>query len=270
MTTSLWSVSTEHGSNLSADDFVGILSTQHDRVLRTWQELSPEQWTHPSRNTGWSVHDTARHVADTVETATAEVLGEPLPFPIAGFDPRTTPITWLDRSATDAPTRTIERFERNARRLRAHVGERLASGDDSMGATVYGSAHWSVMVVHLFWDSWLHERDMLLPLELSAESTADEQRLAAVYGLLMTLLPAWMTGQPLTVAIDFTGPSGHTVAATTDSGHLSSAETSTMKTDLAGDVCQLVDSLSGRGARVTELLPGAPETLGIFADFMAG
>jgi hypothetical protein len=86
----------------------------------------------------------------------------------------------------------------------------------------------------------------------------------------MTLLPARMMGQPLTVAIDFTGPAGHTVAATSDSGHLSSAETSTMTTDLAGDVCQLLDSLSGRGARVTELLRGAPETLGIFADFMAG
>ena len=99
--TSLWSVGTEPGSNLSVEDFGGILSVHHDRMVDAWQALTPEQWEHPSRNPQWSVHDTARHVADVMAVVTAQVLDEPAPFATADFDPRTSPETWLAASAVD-------------------------------------------------------------------------------------------------------------------------------------------------------------------------
>ena len=268
--TSLWDVSTDRGLSASADEFVGVLSTHHDRVAETWQALSPEQWEQTSRNTEWSVHDTARHVADAMELGASQVLDEPGRFVPDGFDPLTTPDLWLAASAGDPPARTVERFAEAAQRLRVGVGERMTAGDSSLGKTVYGPAHWSVGVVHLFWDSWLHERDMLIPLGLIAESTNDEQRLAAVYGLLIAMLPARMMRQSFDATIDFTGSGGHIVTAAHESGGISSAEVRTADTDLACDLCSFVDSLSGRGVPLRDLVPDAPDMLSVFADFMAG
>ncbi|GJM38739.1 MAG: hypothetical protein DHS20C19_21060 [Acidimicrobiales bacterium] len=268
--TALWDVSTDQGVGLSADEFVDVLSTHHDRVVGAWQALTPEQWAAPSRNTAWSAHDTVRHVADAMEMGAAAVAGDPAPFTLGVFDPNSTPDLWLAESAADAPSRTVERYAGAAQRLRAGVGERMAAGDSSTGMTVYGPAHWTVNVVHIFWDSWLHERDVLLPLGLAAESTSEEQRVAALYGLLMAAVPARMMEQPFAATIDFTGSGGRFVTAVHEAGVVSSTESNRSDTDLGGDLCSIVDALAGRGATLDELLPGAPDMLRSFAQFLAG
>ncbi len=266
--TKRWSVSTERGVDVGGEHLVDILEAHHSRVIDTWQSLSDEQWTHRSRNRDWTVHDTARHVADGMQRMTAVVLGEPPPMGVDGFDPRSTPDVWLASSATDHPDQTLARYARDAPKLRTRVGERLAAGDDSTGATVYGPAHWSVMVVHGFWDSWLHERDTALPLGLSVESTEHEQRLSALYGMLMAMLPTRMMEQPFEATVTFTGPPDFTVTASHESGRISSVETPDAHTEMHGELCSLVDALSGRGQPVEQLLPAAPALLGAFASFM--
>lgn len=265
----LWKVSTEHGLSLSAEEFVGVLSAHHDRIVEEWQALTPEQWEQTSRNPGWSVHDTVRHVADAMQLGASQVVGEPAPFTIGDFDPRTTPDTWLAESAGHPPALTIERFAEAAQRLRERVGERMTAGDSSLGATVYGPAHWTTNVVHIFWDSWLHERDVMIPLGLPVDSTIDEQRLAALYGLVMAMVPARMTGQRFDATIDLTGSGGHVVTAVHESGVISTAESSAGYAPLAADLCSIVDSLSGRGTALVDLVPDAPPMLGDLARFMA-
>jgi len=267
--TKLWSVSTEAGANLNADELSELLAAHHDRVIDSWQVLSPEQWERPSRNTSWTAHETARHVADCMDRVTAMLLGEPIADASGDFNPRETPEEWLASSADHSPAQTVERFATAAPRLRARVAERVEAGDTATGRTVYGPAHWSVNVVHLFWDSWLHERDILLPLGLPAESTRDEQRLAAIYGLLMAMVPARMMDHPLAASISFHGPPNVTVAAAHEKGQFTSAETPDSTTDLDGDLCVIVDALSGRGTSLRELLPEAPDLLHAFPDFMA-
>lgn len=266
--TGLWRVSTEDGLDLSAEEIVGVLRAHHDRLVGVWQTLTPEQWEASSRNATWSVHDTVRHVADAMELSAAGVSGEPAPFAFGEFDPRATPDLWLAESAGDPPARTIERFADAAQRARERVGERIAAGDAARGMTVYGPAHWSVNVAHVFWDSWLHERDALLALGLDAESTNAEQRLAALYGLLMAMVPARTVEQPFTATIDFRGSGGRVVTAAHEAGAISSAESLDADAHLAGDLCVVVDSLSGRGAALDEVIPNAPEMLGRFARFM--
>lgn len=267
---SRWSVSTEQGSTLTADELVGVLTTHQERLLRSWQSFSDEQWDHPSRNASWSVHDTVRHVADVMQGSAAGVRGESSPFKVDGFDPNATPDVWLAASADDPPARTIERFAEAAPRWRERVGERAAADDASIGRTVYGPAHWSVGVVHVFWDSWLHERDVLLPLSLPAESSIGEQRLAGLYGALMALVPARMMEQPITTSIAFGGLEPHAVAVSHDGGRLVSSEADADEAVLAADAAAVIDSLSGRGDPVSLVLPGAPEELGILAAFLQG
>lgn len=172
-------------------------------------------------------------------------------------------------SGDDSPSRTIERYATAAVRLRNRVGERVTAGDASIGTTVYGPAHWSVAVVHVFWDSWLHERDTLLPLGLPVQATIDEQRLAGIYGLLMIMVPLKIMETSFSAVIEYTGPAGRTVAATHEDGRVSSIETEPTDTELTGELCTVVDALSGRGTPIAELLPAAPDLLGFFARFMS-
>lgn len=268
--TKLWKVSTEQGLSLSAEEFIGVLSSHHHRVIDAWQAFTPEQWERTSRNPAWSVHSTVRHVADAMQLGAAQVLGEPAPFTLGEFDPRTTPDAWLAESVGEPPARTIERFADAAQRLRVRVGELMAAGDASLASTVYGPAHWTVNIAHIFWDSWLHERDVLIPLGLVPQSTNDEQRLVALYALLMAMVPARTMGQPFDATIDLTGSGGHVVHAVHESGAISSAESMVTEAALAADLCSMVDALSGRGATVEEVIPGAPTMLGSLARFMTG
>lgn len=266
----MWKLSTDAGSSLDAGDLVRVLATHQQRVLEGWHGFTGEQWEHPSRNPGWSVHDTARHVADALESCTAAVWAEPSPFGIADFDARTTPDVWLAQSAHDPPARTIERYAAAAERMRARVGERVAADDPSMARTVYGTAHWSLNVVHILWDSWLHERDIALPLDRPAESSLDEQRLVALYGLLMAMVPSRMMEMSLETTVDFGRTTGHCVAASQDGGRIVTTETDDASGALVGDLAAVVDALAGRGAPVADVLPGAPDELGLLAAYLAG
>jgi len=266
--TDLWSVSTETGTNLTADELTGVLAAHHDRVITGWQALTPEQWEQPSRNTTWTAHETARHVADCMDRVAGMILGAPSPAAAGPFDPRETPEIWLAASADHAPAQTIERFANAAPLFRAEAAERVNAGDTSTGMTVYGPAHWSVNVVHVFWDSWLHERDIMLPLGLPAESTPDEQRLASIYGLLMAMVPARMMDQTFAASVRFDRTPAVAVTAAHEAGQFTSAETLESSTALDGELCSLVDSLSGRGAPLRDLLPTAPDLLHAFPDYM--
>ena len=42
-----WSVSTDHGLSLDADELVGLLGVHHQRLLDTWQGFAP---AHEPRN----------------------------------------------------------------------------------------------------------------------------------------------------------------------------------------------------------------------------
>jgi hypothetical protein len=264
-----WALSTENGASLGAGELVGALASQHDRVIATWGSLAPDQWHVVSRNNEWTVHDTARHMADVMEGMSAQTHDEPWPFALVEFDPNSTPDRWLAQSADDPPARTIERFAAAAPRYRERIGERVAADDSGTALTPYGPAHWTMSIVHGFWDTWLHERDIALPLGLEATSTSSEQRLAALYGLLMAVVPARMSDVDFETVVRLTGPVEVVVAAAHKGGTVTSRDNASTDGALTGDLCSVVDALSGRGAAVSVALPGSPELLGTLGAFLS-
>ncbi len=264
-----WSLSIDSGANLTGEELLRTLASQHNRLIATWESFSVRQWQTTSRNREWSVHDTARHVADVIEVIAAQVRKEPAPHQRVEFDPNTTPDLWLAGSVDESPARTIERYGVAASALRKGVAERIEDGDTGTSFTPYGPAHWTMSVVHGFWDAWLHERDVNLPLEISTTTTAEEQRLAALYGLFMALVPSRMMATAFETVICFTGPVPGAVAAVHDNGLITARECQQVDTELTGDRCTVVDSLSGRGDEITNVLPGAPDLLGVLAGNLA-
>jgi hypothetical protein len=263
-----WSLSTEQGVSLDAEELVATLASQHNRMLATWESLSTEQWNDRSRNVDWTVHETARHVADVIEVMASEANDEPWPFEEVPFDPNSTPDLWLAQSASDSSARTIERYANAAGRYRDGIHERFAAGYTGTALTPYGPAHWTMAAVHGFWDAWIHERDIGVPLGIDPTSTAEERRLAALYGLLLAVIPARMMEMPFEVEVRFTGPVEVAATAAHEDGAVSSAERTGTGGELMGDLCMAVDALSGRGSPVADVLPGAPDLLGTVAEML--
>jgi len=261
-----WSISTDEGLSLDADELVDLLAVHHRRLAETWQGFAPAQWECQSRNTEWTVRHTVRHVADAMERATAAVNREPA-LGENEFDPRSTPAVWLTSSEGESPGATIDRFVAASTSLRAGVSDRLASGDDAHDRTVYGTAHWTVNVAHVLWDSWLHERDVLLPLGQPARSSEEEERLVGLYGLLMALVPSMRFERSISATVQLRGVGVRTIEVSCDGGALLSAEVPAGAAAISGAMPAAIDALAGRGDAVADALPGAPEELGYLAAF---
>lgn len=260
-----WSISADDGVDLDADELVAVLERHHRRLVEVWQGFGSEQWEHPSRNAAWTVHQTVRHVADVMDRVAAAMNGRPA---LEGdFDPRSTPDAWLAASDGESPDATIDRFAAASPVYRTGVGDRLASGDAARERTVYGTAHWTANVAHVLWDSWLHERDVLLPLGQPAPSSDGEERLVGLYGLMMALVPSLLFERSVSSTIRLTGTGSRTIEVSCDAGALGASEVSADAIATTGDRPLAIDALAGRGVAVAEALPGAPEELGFLAAF---
>lgn len=261
-----WSVSTGDGLSLEADELVGLLDVHHQRLVDTWQGFAPAQWETQSRNKEWTVHHTVRHVADVAERAATAVTGEQA-LGEYEFDPRSTPDTWLATSDGEAPVDTIDRFTAASKVFRARVSDRLAAGDNAHNRTVYGTAHWTVNVAHMLWDSWLHESDVLLALGQPAPSTEEEERLVGLYGLLMALVPSMTFEQSVSATVQLRGIGLRTIEVSCEPGLLGSAEVPAVAAAISGSMPTAIDALAGRGDSVADALPGAPKEMGFLAAF---
>jgi len=266
--TELWRIHTIEGPNLRADELVGVLEVHHARTLALWESLTADQWSQPSRNRAWTIHETARHAADALEVGTARLTVTAPPLPLDGFDPNTTPAEWLARSDGETPSATIDRFVSTARQARTGVAERMARGDNSVVGAPYGEAHWATLVVHLLWDSWLHQRDIALPLGLAASSTPDEQRLVGLYAVLMALVPLRGADPAVDHRLALSGDIDTTVRGSTEGDGIDVREVSE-PCEVGADASALIDSLSGRGTPITELVPEIPEPLTFFASYLS-
>jgi hypothetical protein len=118
------------------------------------------------------------------------------------------------------------------------------------------------------WDSWLHERDIAFPLGLDASSTPDEQRLVGLYAVLMALVPLRGADPGVDELLKLGGDIDTTIRGSTDGDGIDVREVSEPG-ETGADACALIDSLSGRGTPITELVPGIPERLTFFAAYLS-
>lgn len=268
------------------------LRSQRQRFAALLRGLDDDAWTAQSRCAEWSVHEVVRHLCDGTLKSTALLRGA-LPEDVGteDMDPRTTPVAWLARSAGERPHDTLVVFEDASAELLDEVDRHVRDATDADVPWVYGTVPWSVAVLHLFWDAWVHERDILVPLQRQHESPAVESRAAAIYGLAMSCLPALLQDAALEETVVLTGDGGGTfrLEARNDPrdgrqltvvGYRAAGKvTITVDGDgdgsdvepLRGALADVVDSLVGRSPELAEVLHGLPERvqrLGMLRAFM--
>jgi uncharacterized protein (TIGR03083 family) len=162
-----------------------VWAGQRQRFITALQGFGPGDWAAPTRCTAWSAQDVVRHLCDTNLKAVAIGPGDSTLDVTAGYDPRITPRQWLAASAGEPPDATLSRFVATTGERFALDRARLAQGSRFDVRLPYGPVDWTVRVLHGFWDSWLHERDVLLARGDEHPTDGDATGYAAAYGLFI-------------------------------------------------------------------------------------
>ena len=161
---------TEGACDLDPEHLVEVFGEQRQRLVTVLREFDQEDWAAPTRCPAWSAHDIVRHLCDT--TAIATGTDDRTIDLTAGFDPRISPCQWLRTSDDESPDATLSRLVAATDELMVLARDRLAQGHSFDVRLPYGPMDWTVLVLHVLWDSWIHERDLLLARGADSPPTA--------------------------------------------------------------------------------------------------
>lgn len=161
---------------------------QRRRLVEALASFDVDDWAHPSRCAGWSNRDVIVHLDSTnpfwVASITSGVAGTPTRL-LATFDPVQSPAQMV--AADDVSTgELLERFTSSTEAL-AELWESLDRESwSSVAEAPPGHISVSAVVHHALWDSWVHERDVLLPLDRVPDVEADEVAAGLRYAAALT------------------------------------------------------------------------------------
>jgi len=185
-----------------------VWAGQRQRFITVLQGFGPGDWAAPTRCTAWSAQDVVRHLCDTNLKAAAIGPGDSTLDVTAGYDPRITPRQWLVASAGEPPDATLTRFVATTEERFALDRARLAQGARFDVRLPYGLMDWTVRALHGFWDSWLHERDVLLARRPEHPTGGDATTYAAAYGLFIAAAVAAVFGDQVWEKLTLGGDGG--------------------------------------------------------------
>jgi uncharacterized protein (TIGR03083 family) len=194
--------------DLDPQRLVDVFGEQRQLFVAVLQGFGPDDWAAPTRCAEWSAHDVVRHLCDG--TAVGVDVGpddRTLDF-AADFDPRVTPGRWLAASAGESPAATLGRLMTMTEDLLARARGRLARGDTFDVHLPYGPMDWTVLLLHGFWDSWIHERDVLLACGAEHPTSDDATGYAAAYGLFLSAAVASLFGDSVQDTLTLGGDGG--------------------------------------------------------------
>jgi uncharacterized protein (TIGR03083 family) len=234
--------------------FAGSVGSLDEAALRT-----------ASRCSEWTVADVLRHGCDVDRWLRAIWAGE---VPFDAFDARVTPHQAVleGRSVPDVEVR--DRYVQSAD---AMAGDVEGSGPERWGLpslSPAGAVPWWLSLLHAMYDSWVHERDVLLPLGHDPGVERDEVDAVLAYslGLVPLLMRGLGDGEPFgAVVCGFQVTTGEGLITVRRLG----SESPPGAPVLTGDPALVVDAISGRGS-LEEALTGDATTirrLGALARF---
>jgi uncharacterized protein (TIGR03083 family) len=157
-------------------DVLGPAVRQRRRLVETLASLTDDEWAHPSRCEGWSNRDVVVHLDSTnafwAYSITEGVRGEPTTF-LATFDPVTSPAELV--AATDwSVGEVLDRFADSTESLVGLLESLDGDAWSTLAESPAGHVGIGAVVHHALWDSWVHERDVFLPLDVTPDEEADE------------------------------------------------------------------------------------------------
>jgi uncharacterized protein (TIGR03083 family) len=197
-------------------DVVVPLVRQRARLAKIAADFSEADWASPSRCSKWSVRDVIAHLAGInplyVMSAVAGLAGEPTRV-MPSFDPAASPLKMVDDLAALSSAEILGLFESSNADLADTVEALDEHGWSTLAESPLGAVPIRLLMSHALWDSWVHERDVLIPLGLEPEVVADEVVAGLRYVAALTQGFAFGAGMECRgqFGIDATDPDFHCV-----------------------------------------------------------
>jgi uncharacterized protein (TIGR03083 family) len=244
-----------------------VFGAQRRRFAAVLQGFGPDDWAAPTRCADWSAHDVVRHLCDCNTLGAGAGPDDRTLDLTAGWDPRTTPRGWLAASANESPDATLSRFVATTEELLAVLRARLAQHRRFDVHLPYGPMDWIVLMLHGFWDCWLHERDVLLPRGIEHPTDGDATGYAAAYGVFIAAAVASMFGDPVRQELTLGGDGGGIFDL---DSHGAAVTLTVTRVAIAGPAAaQVTDALAGRAptSMLDDLPASSRAALSHLADF---
>lgn len=228
------------------------LIRQRERLAATLATFTDEQWAHPSRCAGWSNRDVITHLQSTNAfwgfSIAMGLKGDPTRF-LATFDPVASPAQLVADAPPISTTELLQQFAASNDALTAQLRSLDADGWGTVAEAPVGHVAITTLAHHALWDSLVHERDIVIPLDAIPVEEPDETlaslRYAAALGPAFAVSRGMAT--PGVLAVELADPAGSFVVEVTDrvavragSGHGDLV--------LAGRAIDLLEALSLRAA----------------------
>jgi hypothetical protein len=231
------------GCSLDSERLLDLIGEQRQRFISLVQWFGPEEWAAPTRCASWSAHDVVRHLGD--EAATARIGADDHAMDMAaGFDPRVTPQRRLAASAGEPPDASVLRLVAATDEQLVVFRTRMAQGNTFDVHLPYGAMDWTVLALHALWDSWIHERDVLLVRAVEHPTDADTTFYVAAYAVFLAAVMAPIFGSDdVNERLVLGGAGGGVFVVETRGDVALTAEQMTTDGPAAADVA---DALAGR------------------------
>jgi uncharacterized protein (TIGR03083 family) len=235
------------------------LTRQRRRFERMLVALTDDQWAHASRCAAWSVRDVVAHLVGVNEFWNASVLaglsGQPTRM-LARFDPATTPPLLVDAMGSSSTTEMLDRFVSTNEALVSTLTALTAEEWSIPAESPAGHVPIRLLAQHALWDSWVHERDVAIPLGITSDAEPDEVTSCLRYASVVS--PVLGIGLGLAdeavLAVDARDPTVRFVLDVGESVAVRDESFDDVVPCLRGDAVELTETLSLR----SPMSPTAP------------
>jgi uncharacterized protein (TIGR03083 family) len=227
------------------------LVRQRARLAEIATTFTDSEWSAPSRCAGWSVRDVIAHLAGInplyVMAAAAGLAGEPTRL-MPHFDPAVSPLRMVEDIGSLSSTEVLDLFVSSNADLVATVEALDEGGWSTVAESPLGAVPIRLLMSHALWDSWVHERDILIPLGIEPAVNADEVVASLRYVSALTQGFAFGAGMECRgqFGIDATAPDFHCVMAVEDAVTVRIEHPDDSMPVLRGPAVQLTEALSTR------------------------
>jgi Mycothiol maleylpyruvate isomerase N-terminal domain len=246
---------------------VGSFVSQRHRFLEVAHGLDCDGWRARTRCSEWNAQELALHVLGATRACRSTLTGERAVFVSQSFDPRSGPKGFVEARAGEPVATTIGALEDALASVTDAVEGAQARSPAPKVEAVWGElVDWRLFVTHMFWDSWLHERDLLLPAGRVPVTDQTETRLAAAYGLLTAGLMAGASGVPFEATLVLSGAGSGRYQVTADGLDVTVDVTARLSSSSQGDAAAVTDALAGRGPRLGEVLDVTAEVVAVLSE----
>jgi uncharacterized protein (TIGR03083 family) len=233
------------------DEVLAPVVRQRRRLETLLAGLEPADWRAASRCDGWIVQDVIAHLVGVnafwQASVTAGLAGTPTRI-LTAFDPAATPPLMVDSMRALGAAEVLDQFVTSNDGFLGAIADLDEPAWSMLAESPAGLVPIRLLAHHALWDSWVHERDIVLPLGLAQPVEPDEVHASLHFAAALS--PAFAMGSPTApkglFSVTTSDPESCFTLDVGDTVSVAPGATAATAPCLHGDAVELLEALSLR------------------------